>query len=336
MLPIDHREQISLRREEADICIHFGLYIAATLTTCNAIELLLEMLFFELKEKLHADDPRFANELQNYLDESKENEEPVNEWGLGKWISFYEKFNIFAELRSHFGYRFVTFGPKTLGNVNDVWNRYKHSFIEPSPVIALEVSNSLNAYLEEVRHPLDDDSSEPRTVSEFSKHWLSEWEFEIKRWYVQNRASIQARILQNLAKLLAVVVSMIHDKQVTYQCKTQLMIAANYVFSSVDLMPEDKLDVRGLVDDAAVLALTLYWLLRHRDMDADLIRRHWQGDSDIVSEIDSLERYIRENSEKLFTTSHRQFGSNLVWATIRKVAIDGPEALWQNYWKDSY
>ena len=69
--------------------------------------------------------------------------------------------------------------------------------------------------------------------------------------------------------------------------KTHLMVAANYVVSSVDLMPEDDLDVRGLVDDAAVLVFTLSWLIEHRDLDQSHLVRHWRGDNDIIGEIEA-------------------------------------------------
>ena len=166
--------------------------------------------------------------------------------------------------------------------------------------------------------------------------WLKEWETAIIRWNVQNRAAPQGNILQPLANLLELVVSLIGDASVPVGHKTHLMVAANYVISAVDLMPEDDFDVRGLVDDGAVLVLTIFWLRHQRGLEEDTLRRHWQGDNDIISEIERLEKYIRENHEVLFAESRLQFGDKLIWATIRRVATEGPEALWQNYWKEAY
>ena len=56
MLTIDQRKLISLRREEANACIHFGLLHAGTLTACSGIEMLLKTLYDELISKLDKDD----------------------------------------------------------------------------------------------------------------------------------------------------------------------------------------------------------------------------------------------------------------------------------------
>ena len=101
-------------------------------------------------------------------------------------------------------------------------------------------------------------------------------------------------------------------------------------------MPEDDLDVRGLVDDGTVLVLTLFWLLRSRGLDEDLLRRDWQGDRDIINEIDRLETYIRDHKETLFAETRLQFGDKLNRATIRRVTTEGPAALWKNHWKEAY
>ena len=336
MLTIDKRELITLRREEANACIHYGLYQAATLTACSGIEMLLNTLYDELMEKLTSDDPPLANELRGHRREMLGDNEPENEWGLGRWIAFYREFNIFSELRNNFNYSFSEFKMPTLRRANAEWVKCKHRPYQVARDKALMITNYLNAYLEETRHPLGVGDTQLRTVGEFSRRWLEEWEIAIGRWFVQNRAAPQGEILQPLTKLLALVVSLIVDARVGIAHKTRLMVAANYVFSSVDLMPEDDLDVSGLVDDGAVLVLTLYWLLHHSGFEADIVRSNWPVDNDIISEIDRLEKYIQDNNEALFKGSGLRFGESLIWATIRRIATEGPEALWQNYWKEAY
>ena len=116
------------------------------------------------------------------------------------------------------------------------------------------------------------------------------------------------------------------------------MVTANYVFSSIDLMPEDsdKRDVSGLVDDGAVLALTFCWLLRQDEFDKAILYSHWPGGDTIINETDRLRQYIADEQEALFPKSRRQIGFKLVWKAIERIADDGPEALWQNYWKEQH
>lgn len=336
MLPIDQRELIGLRRQEATACMHFGLYHAATLTACSGIEMLLKTLFDELIEKLESDDPSRANELHYFRSEITESPEQAHDWGLGRWIKFYNDFDIISALRNSFKYSFSAFKMTTLWKANSEWNKCKHDFAMANPATASLICNLLNAYLEETKVAVGNDGSQLRTMGEFSNIWLGEWESEIEKWYVQNRAKPQAEVLQPLAKLLALVVSLIHDAHVPFEHKTKLMVAANYVLSSVDLMPENEMDVEGLVDDGAVLVLTLSWLIKHRSLAEDHLCRHWQGSDDIISEIDRLELYISENCDVLFVDSRGDMGDRLIWATIRKVATEGPESLWQNYWKEAY
>ena len=336
MLTVDRRELIVMRREEANACIHYGLHHAATLTACSGIEMLLKTLYDELLEKLLRDDPTLAQQMQNYRNEMTGSGEPGNEWGLGRWITFYKDFNVFSELRNQFAYDFSEFKLQTLWHANSEWNKCKHSALEASPVTARLICNYLNTYLEETRHPIGGDNTHLKTMGEFGEKWRQQWKTSITRWVVQHRSAPQAELLLPLVELLGLVVDLIGDERVPIGSKTHLMVAANYVFSSVDLMPEHDSDVGGLVDDAAVLVLTLYWLLNVRDLEEDTLRHHWQGDTDIVSEIDRLEAYIRENNELLFLDTRIQLGDNLIWATIRRVATEGPEALWQNYWKEAY
>ena len=81
---IDRRKLIMLRREEANACIHSGLYNAATLAACSGIEMLLKTLYEELIEKLEIDDPPLASELKNYRYLMTGDGEPAYDWGAWK------------------------------------------------------------------------------------------------------------------------------------------------------------------------------------------------------------------------------------------------------------
>lgn len=336
MLQVHPRELILMRCEEANACIHFGLYQAATLTACSGIELLLETLFNELKTELSASSTREAQELQGDYDEAIYELGSADDWGLGKWLIFYRDCGILNKLHNQFGYKFMELKSTTLSQANIEGNKCKHSSYQITPNDAKQITNYLTAYLEEVGFILKDKNSQLRAVGEFSKHWLNKWEIALQSWAVKNRAKPETEILLPLAKLLEIVVSLISDTRVTYEQKTSLMVAANYVFSSVDLMPEGDLYVKGLVDDSAVLVMTLFWLWRHCGMDEDILRNLWQSDSDIISEIVRLEKYIRENNESLFAEPRSQFGDNLIWGSISRIVTEGPETLWKNYWKEAY
>lgn len=336
MLQIDPRKLILMRCEEANACIHYGLHHAATLTACSGIELLLETLFEELKEELSRVSAREAHELLEDYCEAIYERGLAHEWGLGKWIDFYVDCGILNKLQNQFRYQFNVLKPATLREANIEWNKCKHSSYQITPIDAKRIAKYLTDYLEEAGFSIKASDSELRTIEEISGHWLRQWETALQAWAVKNRAKPEAEILMPLAKLLEIVVSLISDTRVTYEQKTSLMVAANYVFSSVDLMPEDELDVNGLVDDGAVLVLTLYWLWRHRGVDEEILRSLWQSDSDIIGEIFRLEQYIRNNSALLFADSRPQLGQNLTWEPISRIATEGPEALWKNYWKETY
>ena len=290
MQAIDRRELIMMRRESANACLHYGLFHAATLTACSGIELLLKLLYDELIDSLSTHDPETATELDNYRKEMSGYGANEIDWGLGRWIQFYRDYGIISMLRNSFQYNYSEFKIGSLWRTRDVWNDCKHSFVQADPDTARLICNFLVDFLEENKYLPGQDCKPLRTMVEFSQHWQEVWETSINTFVVQNRDVPQTVVLLHLAKYLALVVALIADEIVPFHLKTHLMVAANYVVSSVDLMPEDDLDVRGLVDDAAVLVFTLSWLLEHRDLDQSHLVRHWRGENDIIGEINDLKR----------------------------------------------
>ena len=90
------------------------------------------------------------------------------------------------------------------------------------------------------------------------------------------------------------------------------------------------------MDDAAVIALTLYWLLNDEQFDNAIAYGHWPGGESILNEADQLRQLIFREQAQLFPDSASQIGSQLVWGVIKRIAEQGPETLWQNYWKEQY
>jgi len=166
--------------------------------------------------------------------------------------------------------------------------------------------------------------------------WRQTWGNRIKYWSVHNRDAPESKVLRKLFPLLEVVERLIHYKGINYEHKTQLMLAENYVFSTIDLVKDDVRRPQSLVDDAAVLALTLYWLLHQPSFDISILRSCWHRDTNVEDEVEQLYKFIVDNRGKLFPDTPGQFGRHLVWAPISRIATDGPEALWQNYWAEAY
>ena len=336
MLHVDKREFIALRSVEANQCLHYGLYHAATLTACSAIEILLKTLFDELIEALKSADPQRAENLLDYHSEQSSDGVSQAVWGLGRWINFYSENGLIVELGNRFEYKFRELRLATLVEANREWNKCKHDFGQAKPESADRVCRYLNSYLEETRQSPESGAAQVRTLGEFGQHWRGEWQTEIRRWCVRNREKPQANLLLRLTDLLSLALDLLVARDVPVDLKTHLMVATNYVFSSVDLMPEDTLDVRCLVDDVTVLVLAFHWLLDKQNLDPETVHRHWRADSDAVAEIERLEAYIRQHHEKLFGEPRSAFGDRLIWAKISRVGTEGPSALWKNYWKEAY
>ena len=321
-------ELVNLRREEANACMHYSLYHAATLTAGSGVELLLEFLVGELIDAHMVDQPQRADQLRNNLEGKIYERGEIEKWGLGVWCDFYSEFQIPFELWEMFDYQSRSYAEEKLRKVNKEWNRCKHGIHEALPDTAREIVVYLNELLDEIG------ISSSRHSGKIN--WRKSWGDRINYWTVQNRGKPETVLLLSLLPMLGVVERLISDKRVGYEHKTRLMVAENYVFSTVDLVKEDNRQPKSLVDDAAVLVLTLHWLLHKAELDKEILQDCWQQEKSAVNEIERLYKFIFENHVKLFPDSPSQIGKYLVWAAIRRIADVGPEALWQNYWKEVY
>ena len=331
------RNDIRNRRSEADSCLHFGLYHAATLTAGSGIELLLELLVYELHQELRQNDPPAAKKLRRKLeDEESRNRAKTKYWGLRSWIRFYDRYDVIDTLEKCFNYQFRMFNKMTLSETNQAWNRCKHDVDFADAETGNTIVLYLNAYLEESDFQQDEDIQQQMTVDAVGRHWLKQWSRPLMLWVSQNPNEPKSDILFVIEPFLDLILRLIDDKRVEYQHKTPLMVAANYVFSDVDLIPESNIDVHGLVDDGAVLTLTLYWLLQQQNFDKSIIFGHWPGGDALVAEVERLKAHIWTEQERLFPEARWQMGSGLVWRVIERIAETGPEALWQNYWKEQF
>ena len=322
------RELVNLRREEANACMHYRLYHAATLVAGSGVELLLECLVGDLYRALAAENPESAAELVSDLREYEIAKGEILKWGLGAWSEFYSEYQIPFKLRESLDYNSERFTEGKIRNVTQEWNRCKHDVHEALPETAREIVDYLNELLDEVGIH----SAEHRG----KLAWRQTWGDRINYWTVQFRESPETELLLKLFPLLELVERLISHKRVGYEHKTRLMLAENYVFSTVDLVKEDHRRPHSLVDDAAVLTLTLHWILRQSTFDSSILQSCWQQETSAEDEVERLYKFIFDNHDKLFLDERGQFGRSLVWAAIRRIADIGPEALWQNYWAEAY
>ena len=149
MLTIDQRKLISLRREEANACIHFGLLHAGTLTACSGIEMLLKTLYDELISKLD-DDQFLANELRAILIEmTGDNDRPIWDWAVGSDSTQTTILSVSFETTLN------TFFPISICTHSiwqQEWVKCKHHHYQVTHEKALMINNYLNAFLDETRN----------------------------------------------------------------------------------------------------------------------------------------------------------------------------------------
>lgn len=93
-----------------------------------------------------------------------------------------------------------------------------------------------------------------------------------------------AALLPNLVRLFK---DLAGDARVPRRAKVVIAVAAVWLVSPIDLLPEF-LPVLGPLDDAVVAALTLRYLVKRAG--ADIVREHWRGDA---ATLDAILRIAR-------------------------------------------
>ena len=336
MESVTPRKAIIERRDEANSCIRYELYTAAALTACSGVELLLESLFTEYYISILRDDRNSARAFLAARDQWNEEKDLKNQWTLTNWRRYFEDEEIPRKMQAHFGKEIKILSPGMLKDINIEWNKCKHDIHVASPQAAIQIVEILNRSLEELDYLAGEGISKHVATVQLNADWQGHWGDQILGWITQNQDSPFYEVLSRLTLLLNLVVNLASDPRIELEPKTQLLVAAHYVYSAIDLIPDVENNVRTLVDDGAVLVLTMSWLMREDKIPDELIDEHWSGKDDASQEIQRLEKYIQDNHHKLFRDKRGSASSNNVWSTIRRVAKVGPEALWQNYWKEAY
>ena len=282
------------------------------------------------------DDRETAREILAERDKWNTDHDLKNQWTLTNWRRYFEDSGVLENIQIRFGKEIVILRPGMLRSINDEWNKCKHEIYVASPKSAIHIVEILNNSLEELEFLASEANSSNASVVQLNKKWHSHWGNKISDWAAQNQDSVLWELISRLSALLNLVVGLASDPRIDFELKTSLLVAAHYVYSALDLIPDVEDNARTLVDDAAVLVLTLGWLIEVNNIGSKLINEYWSGKEDVTQEIQRLNQYIQANNQSLFPAKRGTGGSDIVWATIRRIATEGPEALWQNYWKEAY
>jgi uncharacterized membrane protein YkvA (DUF1232 family) len=151
--------------------------------------------------------------------------------------------------------------------------------------------------------PFDDARIEPldqRQIEQRSPDWYATWRPRIQTWIGRHADDEIAGIVLFVPDLLALVVRLARDKRVPFRLKGQLLLAAAYVLTPFDFVPEALLGVIGLSDDAGVLVLVLMWIQGITSIDPQLLRDNWSGAGDVIEVIEELHAKVSENAGRLY------------------------------------
>lgn len=169
--------------------------------------------------------------------------------------------------------------------------------------------NQILPYNDLYIEPLSEQQIEQRAPD-----WYETWRERIRLWVSAHADDDTAAIVLLVPDLLALVVRLARDQRVPFMLKGQLLLAAAYVLSPVDLIPEALVGVIGLGDDAGVLVLVLMWIRGIASLDRQVLRENWSGQGDVFEVIDGLHTKITTNADRLYgdkiwQTLQRRFGS---------------------------
>lgn len=139
--------------------------------------------------------------------------------------------------------------------------------------------------------------------------WYDTWRDRIREWIARGADEQVARVVLLVPDLLLLVVRLARDKRVPFLLKAQLLLAAAYVISPIDLVPETILGVLGLAEDAGVLALVLMFISSIRGLDKQVLHDNWSGTGSVEQVITGLHKRVVDNADTLFSPP--------VWSKIR-------------------
>ena len=173
--------------------------------------------------------------------------------------------------------------------------------------------------------PFDDSAIErlnQQQVEQRASDWYETWRGRIRVWISTHADDEAAQVILFVPDLLALVVRLVRDRRVPFMLKGQLLLAAAYVISPFDLVPEALLGVIGLADDAGVSVLVLMWIRGIASVDHQVLRDNWSGQGDVIDVIETLHARISSNAGRLYPDRvwkqlRGRFGKRK-WALVRR------------------
>lgn len=125
--------------------------------------------------------------------------------------------------------------------------------------------------------------------------WYSTWRGRIYEWVRHNTDDDMARVIMLVPDMFMLLVRLMKDQRVPFLLKGQLVLAATYVLSPFDFVPEGLLGPIGLAEDAGVMALVLLGIKRIASLPPGLLSEHWSGSEDPQDVIESVHKKVMTN-----------------------------------------
>lgn len=167
-------------------------------------------------------------------------------------------------------------------------------------------------------------------IEQAAPGWYTRWRSRIHIWVRDHADDRLASILTFVPDMLMLVVRLARDPRVPWMLKGQLLLAAAYVISPFDLVPEGLLGPIGLSDDAGVLALVLFWLKGLSQVDPRVLHENWPGKEEVDLVIDRVHSQILDNRDRIYSSDvwqkiERRFGRSE--RTPRIIRVKSPDWL---------
>ena len=304
--------------DEANQQIQTGRYCDAIDSISHGITMLMQTLYAELCNKLKTDDTAREQELRDIYSQFAKSRSGYKDLTFDEWITFYTTANIYDELYAAFHYDFKTFNSARFYRLKMLRNNCDHADYQATQAQAMEARNLFRTFLAETQR------SEQKSAENYIESWHRKWDHLIQQWLQADMGSPEAPLVATLIDQFMLAVGLMREKRIPRELKQQLILAVGYVLDPDDHISEAAEGVRGLVDDAAVLTLTLYWLAYHKEIDENILREHWSNESDPIERLSRLHHILHE--------THSAYFSSEIWDEIAPIAKHGPQAL-ESSWR---
>lgn len=117
------------------------------------------------------------------------------------------------------------------------------------------------------------------------QEWYQLWDFRLAIWLSKEDMAPFEHIIEQLPAIIELSIALLRDARIPQAMDAELIAAGEYLLNPVDLLPEGRLGVLGLLEDAAILSTPLQKIA---DWDAEMIYSLWTGETDPIEEIANI------------------------------------------------